>query len=187
MRLHLIQPFFHSDNSDREKELRCVEECNRLRFREEDITAPEDRLSFTALFALCRGDAINIIANSDIAFDETAALFRKIPVHEAWCLARWERGPDGEWALNARRDSQDVWVLHGTPRVAIDAPFLMGQPGVDNRIVHLLREAGYKVRNPARSIRCLHYHASSARHYRQGGTKINVVPPPYGYVFPRSL
>ena len=94
MKLHLIQPLFHSDNGDREKELRFVEECNRLRFRE-DITAPEDHLSFTALFALCRGDAINIIANSDIAFDETAALFGRSPP------TRHGASPDGIGDLTA--------------------------------------------------------------------------------------
>jgi hypothetical protein len=186
MKLHLIQPLFHSDNGDREEELRRVEAINRLRFGD-DLTAPVDHLSFSALFALCRSDAINIIANSDIAFDETAELFHRIPVDEAWCLSRWERAPDGAWSLNARRDSQDVWVLRGQPRADLDAPFRMGQPGADNRLVHLLREAGYTVRNPSPSIRCLHYHASPARNYRQGNTKINVVPPPYAYVFPRPL
>ena len=186
MKLHLIQPLFHSDSQERERELRLVEDVNRLRFGE-DMTSPAGRLAFTTLFEMCQSEAINIIANSDIAFNETAGLFHGVAPDEAWCLARWDQGADGGWFLNDRKNSQDVWVIRGTPRIRIDAPFMMGQPGCDNRLVHVLTEAGYTVRNPSRSVRCLHYHASKVRTYREGGKKVNVVPPPYGFVSPHGL
>lgn len=185
MQLHLIQPVFHSNDAERETELRLVETINRARFGEA-MTTPEDRLEFTALLEMCRSDAVNVLANSDIAFDETADLFGRITGDEVWCMSRWDQGVGG-WCLNDRKDSQDAWVIRGVPRHRIDAPFLMGQPGCDNRLVHLFTEAGYTVRNPSRSIRYFHHHASDARAYRHGRQKINVVPPPYGYVSPHRL
>jgi hypothetical protein len=46
---------------------------------------------------------------------------------------------------------------------------MMGLPGCDNRLAHLLSETGYRLSNPCRSIRTIHLHRSNVRSYGKLG------------------
>lgn len=128
---------------------------------------------------------INIIANSDIFFDETIELVKSIRENEVYCLTRWEwndgnitdfnkmHGAPHEW-------SQDAWIFKGACRlkdcsrvVAINQdtgkydtiPFTMGVPGCDNHISWKFKQAGYQPLNPSKTIKAIHVHKQTARDY----------------------
>lgn len=186
--IYLIQPRELFGPPERQAELL---ECWRLNDGVfDEVTAPKGRPTFNELFALCKSDAINVIANSDIYFTE-------LPPHpvcgEAWALSRWDVDAEGRVKLWDHADSQDAWVFHGKP-TGIDAPFPMGVPGVDNHLAWLIDQAGYVVRNPSRTIRAYHLHNVQWRSYlhdpegqARGGKKIERIPPPYKLVKPTTL
>ena len=76
--------------------------------------------------------------------------------------------------------SQDVWAFKA-PLPKVDAKFLMGKPGCDNRIAYEFRRAGLRVNNPAYSIMAAHLHMSQKRNYTHGK---DTVPGPYALVVP---
>lgn len=126
---------------------------------------------------------INILANSDIYFDETLALVAKIDSRACYALTRWEErfGTivefDNKHIGKAKAmHSQDVWVFKGVPRIK-NADFSLGQPGCDNRIAHIISRQGYKVLNPSLSIHAIHRHRNELREYN-----LPKVPGPYQWV-----
>jgi hypothetical protein len=130
---------------------------------------------------LAAADDISIIANSDIAFDESISLAEMtLGRDECYALARWE-GKD----LFDRNDSQDAWVFRGKLR-PMRNDFPVGVPRCDNRLLHELRSAGYRVRNPAYAIKGTHVHAGQRTEYATGGES-SWVAPPYEYLWPHNL
>ena len=156
-------------------------------FHDCDELVDTDRPTYQDFFnsALKRPDDINIIANSDIYFDETIQLVNKIKDNEVYCLTRWEynegniidfnrmHGAPPEW-------SSDAWIFKGACRLkdcrevtAIDQktgkfkkiPFTLGIPGQDNHIAWKFQQAGYSVSNPSKSIKAIHVHKESSRDY----------------------
>jgi len=119
-----------------------------------------------------RLDGVNVIANLDIYFDQTAELLKNVTDGVVYCITRHEGtkkgevrtfkdvnyGVPGEW-------SQDVWVYTGG--VNIDGNFRIGMPGCDNHIAWKLHEGGYKLLNPAEDIRCIHIHPGHNRSNRR--------------------
>jgi hypothetical protein len=124
---------------------------------------------------------ISIIANSDIAFDKSIA-FADLTLHadECYALARWE----GE-KLFDRNDSQDAWIFRGKVK-PMNNEFSLGVPRCDNRLLHELRAAGYRVRNPAFAIRTSHIHAGVRPEYAMTAASA-WVSPPYEYLGPHTL
>jgi len=148
------------------------------------------RPTFNEMFDLCRPDAVNVIANSDIYFTE---LPHTPPPGEVWALSRWDVDADGNATLWDHADSADAWIFNGLPP-KIDMPWTMGLPGVDNRLAWELDNAGMRVRNPCKTIKAYHLHNSQWRSYLQdptgvarGGNKLFRVPPPYKLVTPEHL
>ncbi|MFO1475368.1 MAG: hypothetical protein U1F98_01795 [Verrucomicrobiota bacterium] len=145
--------------------------------------------TFEDLFALanslCAEGDVAIVANSDIWFDETAVLTERILPMQCFALLRTEE--TGQLSATRegklRKDSQDAWVFRAPIRPA-GAHFHLGRSGCDNALAYLLTRRGYEVRNPAKSIRIHHRHASrvrpfTARKYR--------VPPPWMHVEPTDI
>ncbi len=131
-------------------------------------------------------DDIHIIANTDIFFDERIGVLH----HLNWadtCLAltRWNVREDASVALFERNDSQDVWVFKG-PVKPVTGDFPIGVPFCDNRILYELLRAGYRVLNPAFSIRCYHLHAGVRQEYDKATLQV-YVEEPYRYLFPHNL
>ena len=97
---------------------------------------------------------VNIIANSDIYFDETIELAKYIKPNECYALCRQEM------PQNYKGGSQDVWIFRGRIRPTLKANFPIGFPGCDNRLAFVIDKAGYEVKNPCEQILCWHNHKS---------------------------
>jgi hypothetical protein len=186
MKLHLIQPRELYGPDSRQAELAEAWANNNALFNA--VTIPEGRPTFTDLFAMCRADAVNVIANSDIYFDHTLRdNIHKLDEDEVWALSRWD---DAGTTLVPyhRADSQDAWIVRGGPH-EVEAPYTMGMPGCDNAIAHELVKRRYMVTNPCMTVKAIHLHRSGYRTYRTGPgrPKQYVVPPPYTLVLPCAL
>ena len=140
---------------------------------------------FTWISDVASPDDVSILANSDIFFDSQMGLFRiwAPGADEALCLSRWETGT--ETYVNDRNDSQDIWIFKGKVK-AVEADFPVGVPRCDNRVAHQLEAAGYRVYNPAFSLRAFHLH-SGPRHEYSTDHQADFVPPPYKYIWPHNL
>lgn len=178
--MHLLQSHDLFGPPERQDELRETWRANEGLFDEQ--TNFTGRLTLTELFAMCKPDTVNVLANSDIAFDGTIALAENIAPGECYALTRWESGA----IYAAGYQSQDVWIISGGPH-EVDAPWPMGTPGIDNRLVAVLRNCGFTVTNPSKSIRCHHIHNVQYRSYLTDGKKVFRIPPPYDFVWPSEL
>jgi hypothetical protein len=151
---------------------------------EERINAkiiPLDRITYQFIFDN-NIDGINILANSDIEFDETIKLAENIKEEEFYCLTRYEDNGllhkyDDPYLGS---DSQDVWIWKNKCKIK-NANFFIGIPGCDNKIAYMAETSGYKVKNPAYNIKTQHKHKTNIR----SGTSENLnfrLPPPYKLV-----
>ncbi|CAH6418473.1 Hypothetical protein POVN_LOCUS188 [uncultured virus] len=127
---------------------------------------------------------ISLTCNSDIYFDQSLALvklFYEQPKnhHTAMALARYEVNPNGSprtvvtWA-----DSQDSWILYGTPKNVVDIDYYYGLLACDPRFAYQLAAAGYYVINPSLSIITYHLHNSGIR-YESAKQELTVPGPRY--------
>ena len=132
------------------------------------------------------GDTINVLANSDVYFDETLALVARLGRRDCFALSRWDVQPDGSSRLFDEPASQDVWCFRGRVPDALEASFFLGWPGCDNRFAHEVARAGYALTNPARSLRCHHLHLSGVRS-ESWTNPAHVVPGPHRAVPLSSL
>lgn len=125
------------------------------------------RPTFNDFFELIRANSgesdVNIIANSDIYFDETIEFANKYDENTALALTRWEVEGSSIHFLN-RVDSQDSWIVKGHPK-KVWADFHLGVAGCDNALADRLSVAGYKVINPSKTIKTYHLHESKIRRY----------------------
>lgn len=107
-----------------------------------------------------KDDDISVLANADIAFDETIALLKNHDFkNTVLCLSRWHDGK-----LLHCNDAQDAWIFKGVPR-PVKADFFFGVPGCDNRFAFELQQAGYSLSNPCETIKAHHRHTSRVRNY----------------------
>lgn len=127
---------------------------------------------------------INVIANSDIYFNDTVQLIHQIKKNQAYVLSRWDQKPNGDIVHFDRSDSQDVWAFRGPIRTNFEAGFLLGYRGCDNRLAYELQRAGYEVLNPSKSIQTIHVHNSNVRYYTLNNS---LIPGPYLTVHTTSL
>ena len=123
---------------------------------------------------------VSVVANTDIWFDGSiGAALGRLGSRECYALARW----DGD-SLWDRNDSQDCWVFKGKV-LGVRGDFKIGVVRCDNRILYELQQAGYRVLNPAFSIRVTHLHVGDRAEY--GETEANFIQPPYRYLWPHNL
>lgn len=204
MKVHLIQSRDEFGPEDRREELREVWKRNDILFDEQ--THPEGRPTFSELFRMCKPDRVNVILNSDIYMERLAHFPQP---GEVWALSRYDIDPTGAAVLWNHRDSQDSYIVLGGPHEIdahtvlarldgesgmIERPFTQGIAGCDNKLMHVLREAGYKVTNPAKTIKTYHLHLSKYRSYvdgahgdGRGGKKLERIQPPYAFEAPHEL
>lgn len=126
---------------------------------------PSYNTFFEAIRSFSSDEDWNIIANSDIYFDETIAKIYEYPHTKPLCFAltRWEVEKDSIHFLN-RWDSQDCWIFKGKPK-NVQGNFNMGVAGCDNAIAERFSRAGYNVINPSKTIKTYHLHKSGVRSY----------------------
>lgn len=133
-------------------------------------------------------DAIHIIANTDIFFDEHIGVLSKIAL-ENICLAlgRWDTTESLKPVLYNHNDSQDAWVFKGKIKSGLKPNYPLGVPRCDNRLMYDLEEAGYTVLNPSFSIRAYHLHKGQVHVvYTEDDNKYQIAPP-YRYKYPHNL
>lgn len=133
---------------------------------------------------------INIIANSDIVIpNESLSLinewYEKLENRQCkTCLAlsRWDI-EELEITLFDRADSQDTWVFFGNPKFNTSIDIKMGITACDNRFAFEIKQNGFRLFNPSKKIKTIHYHNSGVRNYldEEGNAK-EIVPPPYLHV-----
>jgi hypothetical protein len=183
----LVTPFYTDKNEDRQKELlTCLEkniECPEIdqivliiddktkvkRHKKVKVQYVESRPTYTDMFNIANrynATGIKIIANTDIYFDFVNIVKIKSSLEEDMCfaLSRWDVQADGDIVHHASWDSQDTWIFKGFIK-PVSGNFFMGRPGCDNRIAYEIMTAGYKVRNPSRSIRSFHLHVTQVHNY----------------------
>lgn len=95
-----------------------------------------------------------------MALCDEASTGRSILHNKVLALLKWEADAQDLVALphlSIRLDSQDAWVYRAPMRdsVIAGADFYLGQPKCDNRLAHLLQEAGYIVSNAALAVRAV--------------------------------
>ena len=181
MKLRLITPYWKPDQPRRNAELRYCEKVNAEIV--DEVVMPKGRPTYLDLFKLCEPDRINVIANSDIYFDESINLAKGMNENECYALTRYDNGR----LWHKGHLSQDVWIFNGAVKQELlqrEVDFNLGVPGCDNRIAYEIHKAGYSVLNPSLSIKTHHNHDSKFRTYDRKKEKIK---PPYMLIHPIRL
>lgn len=131
-----------------------------------------ERPTFQTIFNLSNfltsDNDINVLANSDIIFDETIKLVQNIQSNFFYCLTRyednklfWIKNEDDLFSLRFTY-SQDAWVWTGKSKF-IESNFYMGQPGCDNKLAYDAAHLRYILINPCFDIKIHHNHKSNVR------------------------
>jgi hypothetical protein len=153
------------------------------------VIETETRPTFSALIKVANNthpDAVKIIANTDIYFNETLDLVKI--AFKKWkllALSRWDQVSENKLVYHNNYKSQDVWIFKDTVPENI-GNFFMGLPGCDNRLLAELKICGFKVGNPSLDIVSVHLHQSNYRTYNRDEPR-QKVPEPYAYVLPEML
>lgn len=134
-----------------------------------DVVNINKRLSYRDCFEYSNKypDSIHVLCNLDIFFDSTGSLLSSIKDGQFIALTRWDVDMSTKKSkLFNTNCSQDTWVWKGTVDLSkIDGSYTLGTGGCDNAICGEFHENGYKVLNPALSVRTLHLHTEQARTY----------------------
>lgn len=149
------------------------------------------RPSFQDIFQVVEqmtdNEDINIIANTDIYFDEQLEMLYHMNLENTFlALTRWDVQADYSLKFCNEYFSQDTWIIKGKLKDSVSLDYFMGQPGCDNRFAYELENAGYKLLNPSYSLMTYHVHASMHRPYLEAKTP-NYVEGPYAYILPNTL
>lgn len=190
--IHLITSYFVDKNPERQAEInRCLKnnvdnsDINLITiiqdtykdvslFSKTKITYAHERPTFDLFFHYAKPDCWNVIANSDIYFDETIKLLEQRNTNEFVALCRYDVGKKGKATFLNRRDAQDAWAFYGKPKESLKADFYQGVPGCDNVLLYNAKKAGYAISNPSLTIKAYHLHNSGIRNYTQ---KDKLMPP----------
>jgi len=141
-----------------------------------ETSRPTYKMFFELVNSVTQPEDINIIANTDIFFDESLKLCRqKMQPNDCYALSRYHLNEDQSIKLHNEKYSQDTWIFKGQIRIPSFCDFFLGMRGCDNRIAYEIRSAGYNITNPAYSIISIHYHVSDLHNY----TKEDIIPKPY--------
>lgn len=137
---------------------------------------PTFRTFFEVINNTTQNDDINVIANSDIYFED----FPITPQYnECLALTRYEVKKNGPITFVNRKDCTDVWVFRNRIKIPLYSDFWLGIPGCDNRINHELLSVGYKMLNPSLTFKTFHLHEGEKSY--DGSQKINR---PYHFIIP---
>ncbi|KAJ8603228.1 hypothetical protein CTAYLR_003809 [Chrysophaeum taylorii] len=99
-------------------------------------------------------DALVVIANADIAFDESIKRLTPLYLQDTVvALAPWE----SKHVFRPRVDSQDAWVFSNRNSRLFDVDVEIGRPRCDNFIAAHLRKH-VRLASPSLAVRALHYH-----------------------------
>lgn len=130
-------------------------------------------------FNIDNSDDINIVANSDIYFEEMPVLPKR---NQCWGLTRYEVKKNGPITFVNRKDCTDSWVFLGHVRLPKFSEHWMGVPGCDNRQNWELMNIGYEILNPSLTFKTFHIHEGDKSYDRS-----RVVNRPYHFLTPIEL
>lgn len=127
-------------------------------------------------------DSVNVIANTDIFFlnmQQIDANLYRLNESSCFALSRYDYHLNRPSELYDRLDSQDTWIFFGNQKLpeVKNVDFCMGVAGCDNRLAFELKNAGYDVLNPSRTIHSFHLHDIPIRTFVEG--QVERVPQPY--------
>lgn len=178
----LLHERYTSPDPARDAELVLVRERNAAAGVFEEIVAVTEggRKAFGDFFALAAArfaGRVCVVANADIAFDESIRAAADLLVrHERplmVALTRWDdpSGPSMEGRVDPRTwrfysQSQDTWMFVAGALPAFESRFTLGIPACENRLAYEAHRAGIAICNPALSVRTWHHHASGTRSWR---------------------
>lgn len=188
MKINLFINYFQCGDKERQKEYDFCFQTNQDNPLINRIINFDNRLKYNDFFEATQDypDDINILANSDIYFNDTIKNVLNIRDNECYAITRSELKGDkivpfeemNAYNKEAKaRFSQDVWVFKGAVR-GVRANFYLGQRGCDNRVAYEIHMAGYKLTNPCYTIECIHKHKEEVRNY----TITEPVPRPYKFI-----
>jgi len=195
IKINLFINHYQCGNKARQKELDFCLNHNRESGYFNEVINFDGRVTYNDFFKECAlyPDDINILANTDIYFNETIKLVRDMKDNECYCITRWEedgneivRFKDKHGYNNEAKEkfSQDVWVIKGKAKY-VHGAFHLGVPGCDNRIAYEFVMAKYIVSNPCEKIQCIHRHQDNKRSYNiPSGYGSKRVPMPYRFIEP---
>ena len=196
MKINLFVNYFQCGDKIRQRELDFCQEHHKNCGYFSSIINFDGRIRYDDFFEATQDypDDINILANSDIYFNDTIKNVLNIRDRECYAITRSElKGekivPFEEMNTYNReakaRFSQDVWVFKGAVK-RVRANFHLGVPGCDNRVAHEISMAGYKVTNPCYKIECIHKHRSQERNYIIPEQYYQRVERPYKFIEPEG-
>ena len=186
-----INSFEHPDKERNEEIQSCFNRNKRNELIDKIyIVNKNKRATYGDFFRAMTGfkDDINIIANTDIYFNETISLALEIESRQCYALTRWESHNGHIISFKQRHGkriqpqwSQDAWIFKGCPANPIrydnvnaintlnrsreTIPFSLGIPGCDNKFAAMLKQNGIKVLNPSHQIKAIHIHKNDERNY----------------------
>lgn len=177
----LVQQRYESPSAERQAELDRCREINAGLKAFADVVlvdGADKRWTFGDFFRLAAeryAGEICVLANSDIAFDESIALAGPLAERGALvALSRWDdsASPSMEGRVAGEHwhffsHSQDVWVFKAGGVPSFPADIQLGIPQCESRLAYEAAAAGMIVVNPALSIRSWHHHASAVRSWRR--------------------
>ncbi|NOV29366.1 hypothetical protein [Methylomonas sp. ZR1] len=153
------------------------------------INRPVQRPTYYELFNYCNENLKEktcIVANGDIIFTKDICFFNTISLDKVFiALTRWELVLHQQQWIPApfkKGTSQDAWIFKAPILTCEEMNFNLGKPGCDNKIVKLVYDLGYEIRNPGNGLVTIHNHRSQFRTY----TEKERVPGPYLLVFPNQ-
>lgn len=112
-------------------------------------------------------NAINIITNNDIWFDNSLSKLKWFSLAKGDFLSLTRTEKDGQLFRETVGDSQDTWIFLGKPLPLKKCNFYLGKLGCDNKINYIFYKGGYRVLNPSKSIKTYHEHLSNHRTYTE--------------------
>jgi hypothetical protein len=131
----------------------------------------DSRPTFQTLFVIINKNTnkndINILANTDIYFDDTLKLLYTSLKHDmCFALTRWDVNHDDSITFLNHDYSQDTWIFRGQIKNEnMEANFFQGIQACDNRVAYEIKNAGYKIYNPSKTIITYHLHKTNIRNY----------------------
>lgn len=185
-KINLFVQVYESYNESRQKELNdCLAINKSLNINGVpclNVIEIKERLKFSELFDLTKNykDDINIISNSDIFFNETILMSRFIQSNQCYALSRWDYKQNKQCILFNRKDSQDVWIFNGAVNCT-GGDYTAGTPGCDNKLAFELKQSGYIMSNPAKSIHTIHLHNTNFRTYNANSFRLQE---PFHFLLP---
>ena len=171
MNINLFVQYLESEDEQRNNEYNICRERNKNnKYIDNFITIQKDGyLKYKDFFKRTRKypKDINILANSDIFFDDSISFCKHMRRNDCLALTRRELLGDPRDVDNSvltdipsriATNTQDAWVFNGPVCLSVYGDIFLGHPGCDNRIAWEIKDAGYKVMNPCEDIRSYHLH-----------------------------